>query len=84
MPAFGLLGLLFTTLGVLICGYLATIWFMGDAIGGRPLLLLGVLLILVGVQSFSIGLLGEFMTFQYHRKDARERLPVRDSIGDPS
>jgi hypothetical protein len=44
---------------------------------------LGVLLILVGAQSFSIGLLGEFMTFQYHRKDARESLPVRESIGDP-
>jgi glycosyltransferase involved in cell wall biosynthesis len=84
MHLFGLLGLLFSALGVLICGYLATIWFMGEAIGGRPLLLLGVLLILVGAQSFSIGLLGEFMTFQYHRKDARERLPVRESIGDPS
>jgi hypothetical protein len=46
-------------------------------------LLLGVLLILVGAQSFSIGLLGEFMTFQYHRKHEREHLPVREVIGDP-
>lgn len=83
MHLFGLLGLLFTTLGLLICGYLAVLWFSGEGIGGRPLLLLGVLLILVGAQSFSIGLLGEFMTFQYQRKDARESLPVRDSIGDP-
>ncbi len=83
MHLFGLLGLVFTALGVLICGYLAALWLTGEPIGARPLLLLGVLLILVGVQSFSIGLLGEFMTFQYHRKDARERLPVRDSIGDP-
>jgi glycosyltransferase involved in cell wall biosynthesis len=83
MHLFGLLGLIFTALGVLICGYLAVLWFSGEGIGTRPLLLLGVLLILVGAQSFSIGLLGEFMTFQYHRKDARESLPVRDSIGDP-
>jgi glycosyltransferase involved in cell wall biosynthesis len=83
MHLFGLLGLLFSALGVLICGYLVVLWFSGEGIGARPLLLLGVLLILVGVQSFSIGLLGEFMTFQYHRKDARESLPVRESIGDP-
>lgn len=84
MHLFGLLGLSFSTLGVLICGYLAVLWFMGQGIGDRPLLLLGVLLILVGAQSFSIGLLGEFMTFQYQRRDARERLPVRDSVGDSS
>ncbi len=83
MHLFGLLGLFFTTLGVLISSYLAVLWFSGEGIGARPLLLLGVLLILVGAQSFSIGLLGEFMTFQYHRKDARESLPVRESIGDP-
>jgi glycosyltransferase involved in cell wall biosynthesis len=84
MHLFGLLGLLFSALGVLICSYLAVLWLTGDAIGSRPLLLLGVLLILVGAQSFSIGLLGEFMTFQYHRKDVRERLPVRETVGGPS
>jgi hypothetical protein len=59
------------------------LWFQGEAIGARPLLLLGVLLILVGAQSFSIGLLGEFMTFQYHRKHEREHLPIREVVGDP-
>jgi glycosyltransferase involved in cell wall biosynthesis len=83
MHLFGLLGLLFTFLGLLICGYLSILWFQGEAIGSRPLLLLGVLLILVGAQSFSIGLLGEFMTFQYHRKHDREHLPIREVVGDP-
>jgi glycosyltransferase involved in cell wall biosynthesis len=83
MHLFGLLGLLFTFLGLLICGYLSILWFQGEAIGSRPLLLLGVLLILVGAQSFSIGLLGEFMTFQYHRKHDRELLPIREVVGDP-
>ena len=83
MHLFGLFGLLFTFLGLLICGYLSVLWFQGEAIGSRPLLLLGVLLILVGVQSFSIGLLGEFMTFQYHRKHEPEHLPVREVVGDP-
>lgn len=83
MHLFGLLGLLFTFLGVVICGYLSVLWLQGEAIGSRPLLLLGVLLILVGAQSFSIGLIGEFMTFQYHRKHEREHLPVREVVGDP-
>jgi FtsP/CotA-like multicopper oxidase with cupredoxin domain len=47
MHLFGLLGLLFSGLGVLICSYLAVLWFMGHGIGDRPLLLLGVLLILM-------------------------------------
>ncbi len=42
-----------------------------------------MLLILVCAQSFSIGLLGEFMTFQYQRKDVPEILPVRESTDDP-
>lgn len=83
MHLFGLLGLLLTAVGVVICAYLSVLWVGGESIGSRPLLLLGVLLILVGVQSFAIGLLGEFMTFQYHRKHERERLPVRDVVGDP-
>lgn len=84
MHLFGAIGLVFGLLGFAICAYLAVLWFGGQGIGDRPLLLLGVLMILLGTQSFSIGLLGEFMTFQYQRKDARERLPVRDSVGDPS
>jgi len=83
MHLFGLFGLLFTLLGVLICAYLSILWFQGEPIGSRPLLLLGVLLILVGAQSFSIGLLGEFMTFQYQHRAEPEHLPVRDVIGDP-
>lgn len=83
MHLFGLLGLVLTLLGVGISAYLSILWLQGEAIGTRPLLLLGVLLILVGAQSFSIGLLGEFMSFQYHRKHERELLPVREVIGDP-
>jgi len=83
MHLFGLLGLLLTMVGLGISTYLTVLWLQGEAIGTRPLLLLGVLLILVGAQSFSIGLLGEFMTFQYHRKQEPDRLPIREVIGDP-
>jgi glycosyltransferase involved in cell wall biosynthesis len=83
MHLFGLLGLLLMTLGFGICTYLTVLWTMGQAIGGRPLLLLGVLMLVLGIQFFSLGLIGEFMTFQFQRKHERERLPVREVIGDP-
>lgn len=83
MHLFGLLGLFFTFAGVAIGTYLTVLWFMGEPIGTRPLLLLGVLLIVLGIQFFSLGLLGEFLTFQHQRKHVMERLPVREVVGDP-
>jgi hypothetical protein len=54
----------------------------GAAIGGRPLLLLSVLLVLVGVQFFGLGLLGELLVHGSHERESR--LPVtvlRESVG---
>jgi glycosyltransferase involved in cell wall biosynthesis len=58
---FGGVGLVFALIGFLCLAYLTVIWFMGQGIGHRPLLLLGVLLMLVGVQLVSTGLLGEMI-----------------------
>jgi len=59
---FGFFGLGSLTLGFIISLYLSILWFMGQGIGNRPLLFLGVLLMIVGMQSFSIGLIGEMIT----------------------
>lgn len=83
MHLFGLIGLLLSGVGLAINVYLTVLWFMGHPIGGRPLLLLGILCILLGIQFFSMGLIGEFLTFQYQRKHDRERLPVKEEIGAP-
>ena len=56
---FGLIGLSFITFGIIICTYLTIGWFQGIWIGNRPILFLGMLLIIMGVQIFSIGLLAE-------------------------
>ena len=61
---FGFIGLLFIFLGFLISIYLTIQWFQGLGIGQRPLLFLGILLLIVGVQSFSLGLIGEMLTSQ--------------------
>ena len=76
MHLFGGLGTLFMALGVLICTYLAVIWAFGQGIGGRPLLLFGVLLIVVGVQLFTIGLVSEMLQ-RYHVRPQDEEARSR-------
>jgi hypothetical protein len=73
------------TLGIAGSGillYLTAIKLGGAAIGGRPLLMLGVLLVVVGIQFFSLGLVGEMLTSHHEEKSARsaERQFVRDVL----
>lgn len=62
MHLFGFIGALSVVLGVIINAFLTFEWiFYNKALSNRPLLFLGILLIIVGIQFFSIGLLGEIM-----------------------
>lgn len=59
---FGTIGTLFAFIGFVINVWVSVEWARGlTTLSNRPILLLGVLLILVGVQLISIGLLGEMM-----------------------
>ena len=59
---FGGLGLASSMLGFLILAYLAVVKiFFGAGIGDRPLLMLGILLVILGVQLISIGLIAEIV-----------------------
>jgi dolichol-phosphate mannosyltransferase len=69
---FGGLGLALTTIGIGILIYLTVDKALGHAIGGRPLLTLGVLLVVVGMQFFSLGLISEMIT-SHHEERAQER-----------
>ena len=60
---FGWLGLLPLGLGMIIDGYLTVLWLMGEPIGQRPLLTLGTLLIIIGAQFFTLGLLAEMVSY---------------------
>jgi dolichol-phosphate mannosyltransferase len=62
---FGGLGLILGLLGVAILVYLTVVKALGHAIGERPLLTLGVLLVVVGLQFFSLGLISEMLTSQH-------------------
>jgi glycosyltransferase involved in cell wall biosynthesis len=70
---FGGLGLLLSGVGAAILVYLSVVKLSGEAIGHRPLLLLGVLLVVVGIQFLSLGLLSELVTSQH-----RERMRALD------
>jgi glycosyltransferase involved in cell wall biosynthesis len=71
---FGAVGLLMGAVGFVVLLYLTVVWFTGEAIGHRPLLTLGVLLIVVGIQFVSLGLLSELITSQHEeRRGERER-----------
>jgi hypothetical protein len=81
---FGGLGLTACVAGAAILAYLTADKIGGSAIGGRPLLLLGVLLVVVGVQFLSLGLIGEMLTSHHQERDRAGRTGrphVRDVLG---
>jgi glycosyltransferase involved in cell wall biosynthesis len=75
---FGAFGLLFLSAGFAINLYLAILWARGAYLSNRPLLLLGVLLMLLGIQVLTTGLIGEMITLKnFRRRDSysvKERL----------
>lgn len=81
VQVFGLAGLLSGGLGLLICAGLALQkLFTGATLSDRPLLLLGVLLIIVGVQMVSMGLLADLMARTYHESQDKKPYTVRTRI----
>jgi dolichol-phosphate mannosyltransferase len=69
---FGGLGLLLGAIGSAILVYLTVVKALGHAIGQRPLLMLGVLLVVIGMQFFSLGLISEMIT-SHHEERVQER-----------
>lgn len=81
MHVFGLLGLFSITLGVGIGIYLTVLKVgFGAIIGNRPLLILGVLLLVTGVQLFCFGLLAELLMRTYHESQGRPIYRVREIV----
>lgn len=81
MHFFGTIGIVLLTGGAGILMYLAYIkLFIGASIGSRPILLLGVLLVVIGVQLFSSGFLGELVIRQ---NGSRAVYTIREDITRP-
>ncbi len=74
----GLPGLAALGLGGALATYLTALkLFWGEQIGGRPLLLLAVLLIMIGGQFVVLGLLGELLVRVYHESEHKPTYMVR-------
>jgi len=67
---FGSFGLLLFAAGGAILGYLGVGWFFGRWIGDRPLFSLGVLLVILGLQTVFFGLLAELIVLRDRRLDS--------------
>jgi len=79
---FGLLGLLSVVLGVGIGIYLTAIKVLyGAALAERPLLLFAILLVMVGVQLVTMGLLGEMVVRTYYESQDKHIYAVREELG---
>lgn len=90
LHAFGGLGLWLMAPGALMLAWLFVLKLFGHDIGGRPLLLVSVMLLLMGVQLIVAGLIGELLTRTYHEAGgapqfhAEEYVPDLDSNRPPA
>ena len=95
MQLFGRWGIILFALGALVGGYLTALklWagvsgglagFNAMRIGDRPLLLLAVLLVIIGVQFVVMGLIAELVTRTYYETQGLRVYRVREVVGQES
>lgn len=78
---FGFTGAVLAGLGFITGAYLSFLkLFLGYPIGNRPLLILAMMLVVVGVQSFMLGLMGELMMRIYFEASNRKTYVVREDL----
>jgi glycosyltransferase involved in cell wall biosynthesis len=79
---FGLLGLFSFVAGMVILLYLAVVrLFLLQPVADRPLMLLGILLTMLGVQLVTSGLLAEMVTRTYFESQDKPIYTVREELG---
>jgi glycosyltransferase involved in cell wall biosynthesis len=80
---FGLLGLLSFVAGMAVLLYLAVVrLFLLQPIADRPLLMLGILLTMLGVQLVTTGLLAEMVIRTYYESQGKAIYTVREEVSD--
>jgi glycosyltransferase involved in cell wall biosynthesis len=81
LQIFGSLGLLAFAIGTILGLYLSAVKLIGGQnIGERPLLMLAILLVVVGVQLVTMGLLAELIVRTYHESQDKAIYVVRDVL----
>jgi hypothetical protein len=81
---FGLIGFAMGLPGLAILTWLTFVKFVGhESIGNRPLLSLGILLIFMGVQFVTLGLLAEMQARTYHESQRKPTYVIREVLEEP-
>ena len=81
MQVFGFAGFVSGALGFLVCAYLAFDKLVfGHELSDRPLLLMGVLMIVVGVQLVSLGLVADVVSRTYHESQDKRPYHIREKL----
>jgi glycosyltransferase involved in cell wall biosynthesis len=80
MHLFGTLGIMLFLVGGLINVYLLIVKLLGEDIGGRPLLILGVTLLLGGIQLITIGIVAELIVRTYFESQDKKTYRVKEVI----
>ena len=78
MHLFGVTGIITFLIGGAISGYLLILKIFGEEIGGRPLLILGITLILGGIQLITIGIVAELIVRTYFESQDKKTYRVKE------
>ena len=80
MHLFGTMGIASLVPGVLINFYMLILKLMGHDIGNRPLLTLGIVLVMTGVQLITTGFIAELITRTYYESQNKKPYTVKEVI----
>lgn len=81
MHLFGNTGVLVLLAGIVINIYLAILKAMGQDIWGKPLLILGVILLIAGIQLITIGIIAEILMRTYYESQKKKPYKIRKISG---
>ncbi|MCF8215916.1 MAG: glycosyltransferase family 2 protein [Chlorobium sp.] len=83
MHLFGTLGFLSFFLGIAVNLYLLALKILGEEIGGRPMLSLGIILTFIGIQLITTGFVAEFIMRTYYESQNKKPYIIRKIVGKP-
>lgn len=78
MHLFGLWGIIILFVGVVINIYMIYLKMLGEDIWGKPLLLLGILCVIAGIQFITIGIFAEILIRTYYESQKKKTYYVRN------
>jgi glycosyltransferase involved in cell wall biosynthesis len=83
MHLFGSLGFISLFTGIALNCYLAVLKVLGEKIGGRPMLSLGIILTFIGIQLITTGFIAEFIMRTYYESQNKKPYTIKKIVGKP-